>query len=88
MAFWNIRLLSNVTVLIRDFSQLYRDPMPSAFESARRWQQFAEEASSIARQMNDPEAIQIMRQIAQRYEILAEHAKKRALRDKPKNDLE
>ena len=62
--------------------------MRSAFESARRWQQLAEEASSIARQMNDPEAIQIMRQIVQLYEILAEHTKKRALRYKPKNDLE
>jgi hypothetical protein len=87
-AFWNIRLLSNVTILIWGFSQLHRDHMPSAFESARRWQQFAEEASSIARQMNDPEAIQIMRRIVQRYEILAEYAKKRALRDNPKNDLE
>jgi hypothetical protein len=61
--------------------------MRSAVESARRWQQLAEEASSIARQMNDSESIQIMRQIVQLYEILAEHAKKRALRDKPKNDL-
>jgi hypothetical protein len=85
-AFWNIRSQSNVTSLVWRFSQLYRDHMRSAFESVRRWQQLAEEAGSFARQMNDPEAIQIMRQIAQRYEILAEHAKKRALRDKPKSD--
>jgi len=45
-------------------------------EGARRWQQLAEEASSIARKMTDPEAIQIMRHIVQGYEILAEHAKK------------
>jgi hypothetical protein len=62
--------------------------MPSAFERARRWQHLAEEASSIARQMNDLETIQTMRQIVQRYEILAEHARKRALRGKSKDDLE
>jgi hypothetical protein len=50
--FWNIRLLSNVTILIWGFSELHRDHMPSAFESARRCQQFAEEPSSIARQMD------------------------------------
>ena len=55
--------------------------MPSDREAARRWQQLAEEASSIAREMTDPEAIQIMRHIVQGYEILAEHAKKRALKN-------
>jgi len=58
--------------------------MPSDCEGARRWQQLAEEASSIARKMTDPEAIQIMRHIVQSYEILAEHAKKVApLADNP-----
>ena len=52
--------------------------MPSDHEAARRWQQLAEEASSIARDMNDPEAIHIMRRIVQGYEILAEHARRRA----------
>jgi hypothetical protein len=44
--------------------------------------QHAEEASSIARQITDPEAIQITGHIVQGYEILAEHAKKRTLRNK------
>jgi len=52
--------------------------MPSDCEAARRWRQLAEEAGSIAREMTDLEAIQFMR--VQGYEILAEHAKKRALR--------
>jgi hypothetical protein len=54
--------------------------MPTDWEAARRWRQLAEEASSIARRMTDPQAIQIMRRIVQGYELLAEHAKKRALR--------
>jgi len=56
--------------------------MPSEGEGARSWQQLAEEASSIAREMTYPEANQIMRHIVQGYDILAEHAKKRALRNK------
>ena len=40
------------------------------------------EASAIARQMTDPKAIEIMRHIVRGYEILAENAKKRALRNK------
>jgi hypothetical protein len=56
--------------------------MPSDREGARHWQQLAEEASSIAREMTDPEAIQIMRRIVRGYEILAEHAKKRPLRNR------
>jgi len=54
--------------------------MPSDCEAARRWRQLAEEAGSIAREMTNLEAIQFMRHIVQGYEILAEHAKKRALR--------
>jgi hypothetical protein len=56
--------------------------MPSEDEAARRWQQLAEETSATAREMTDPEAIQYMRRIVRGYEILAEHARKRALRNK------
>jgi len=44
--------------------------MLSDREGARRWQQLAEEASSIAREMTDPEATQIMRHVVQGYGIL------------------
>ena len=56
--------------------------MPSEDEAARHWRTLAEEASAIAREMSDPEAIQYMRRIVQGYEILAEHARMRALRNK------
>jgi hypothetical protein len=56
--------------------------MPSDHEAARRWQQLAEEASAAAREMSDPEAIHIMRRIVQGYEILAEHARRRAIVNK------
>jgi hypothetical protein len=56
--------------------------MPSDHEAARHWQQHAEEARSIAREMTVPETIQIMCRIVQGYEILAEQARKRAFRDK------
>jgi len=49
--------------------------MPSDREAARRWQQLAEEASSIAREMTDPEAIQIMRHIALPNTQRSEHLK-------------
>jgi hypothetical protein len=55
--------------------------MSSDYEGARRWQRLAEEASANARKMTDPEAIQIMRRIVLGYEILAKHARSRALRD-------
>ena len=61
---------------IRDGDQMASD------QAALRWQQLAEEASSIARQLTDPEAIDIMRHIVRGYEILAENARKRALRNK------
>jgi hypothetical protein len=54
----------------------------SSDQAALRWQQLAAEASAIARQMTDPKAIEIMRHIVRGYEILAENAKKRALRNK------
>jgi len=63
---------------VRGVSRCDGGQMPSDHEAARRWQQLAEEASSIAREMNDPEAIHIMRRIVQGYEILAEHARRRA----------
>ena len=51
-------------------SELLNDP--------KHWRERAEEARSIADQVSDPEAKRTMLRIADDYERLAEHARRRA----------
>jgi hypothetical protein len=46
-------------------------------DSAQRWRQLAEEARTVADQLTDPEAQQIMLRIAEGYELLIRRAESR-----------
>jgi len=54
---------------------------PLSYEQVRdnpaHWQERAEEARSIAEQMSDPDSKQMMLRIAEDYERLAAHARRR-----------
>jgi hypothetical protein len=53
--------------------------MPASFiNDPGHWRQRAEEARSIAEQMNDPQSKEAMLRIARDYEHLAERAERRA----------
>jgi hypothetical protein len=49
----------------------------SILDNPEHWQERAEEARSIAEQMSDPDSKQMMLRIAEDYERLAVHARRR-----------
>jgi DNA-binding ferritin-like protein len=49
----------------------------SLLDNPGHWQERAEEARSIAEQMSDPDSKQMMLRIAEDYEQLAAHARRR-----------
>lgn len=58
-------------------------PMPGRLlNDAKHWRERAEEARAVAATLNDPEAEQMMLEIAESYEMLAQLAEQRAA-DKP-----
>ena len=50
----------------------------SLFDDPARWRERAEEARSIAEQLNEPESSRMLLRIAEDYERLAKHADRRA----------
>src|SRR5215472_17263276 len=50
----------------------------SLFDDPARWRERAEEARSIAAQLNEPESSRMLLRIAEDYERLAKHAERRA----------
>jgi hypothetical protein len=51
--------------------------MPSDIDDEERWRTLAREARALADEMTDPEARQLMLQVAAGYELLAQHARAR-----------
>ena len=55
----------------------------SILDEPKHWLERAEEARSIADQLSDPESRRMMLRIAEDYERLANHARRRASRTAP-----